>query len=158
MNGTVAIRSQPQAAKTMQPRNGAFRNPTINAQAAPMLGVSFGDLGNNATPAQFLAQALRIISPVHVDFFRPFSRSPRLARDRWHAVDQRQRFIHVRLVGARGVYGQRDPLGVGEDVVLGAQFASICRVWSRLIPPLTGADTVALSSDWNRQSMPWRSS
>jgi hypothetical protein len=27
-----------------------------------------------------------------------------------------------------------------------------------LIPPFTGAETITPSSDWKRQSMPWRSS
>jgi hypothetical protein len=53
---------------------------------------------------------------------------------------------------------QRNAVGVREHVPLGAQFASIRRVFSDLIPPLTGAETVALSIDWKRQSIPWRSS
>jgi hypothetical protein len=53
---------------------------------------------------------------------------------------------------------QRNAFGVREHVSLGAQFAAIRRVRAGLIPPLTGADTVALSIDWKRQSIPWRSS
>lgn len=66
--------------------------------------------------------------------------------------------LHVMPVGARERHRQRDALGVREQVPLGAQFAPIGGVFAGLIPPLTGAETVALSSDWKRQSMPWRSS
>ena len=66
--------------------------------------------------------------------------------------------LHVVPIGAGERDGQRDAVGVGERVSLGAQFAAIRRVRAGLIPPLTGADTVALSIDWNRQSRPWRSS
>ena len=66
--------------------------------------------------------------------------------------------LHVVPVRAGKCDRQGDAVGVREGVPFGAQFAAIRRVWSRLIPPLTGADTVALSRDWKRQSIPWRSS
>lgn len=66
--------------------------------------------------------------------------------------------FHVVPVSARERDRQRDAVRVGEQVPLGAQFTSICRVFADLIPPLTGAETVALSSDWKCQSIPWRSS
>jgi hypothetical protein len=61
-------------------------------------------------------------------------------------------------VGARERSSQRNAVGVGEVMAFGAQFPAVCGVFSGQIPPLTGAETVALSSDWKRQSMPWRSS
>ena len=66
--------------------------------------------------------------------------------------------LHVVPVSARERRGQRDTVGIREIVSLGAQFAAIGRVFSGLVPPLTGAETVAESSDWKRQSMPLRSS
>jgi hypothetical protein len=54
--------------------------------------------------------------------------------------------------------GQGNAVRVGEQMAFGAQFAAIRRVFSGLIPPLTGADTVALSINWNRQSIPRSSS
>jgi hypothetical protein len=66
--------------------------------------------------------------------------------------------FHVVPVGAREGGGQRNAVGVREIMSLGAQFAAVCRVSSSLVAPLTGAGTVAESSDWNRQSIPLRSS
>ena len=66
--------------------------------------------------------------------------------------------LHVMPVGARERNRQRDAVGIREEVSLGAQFAPIRGVFSDLIPPFTGAETITPSSDWKRQSMPWRSS
>lgn len=66
--------------------------------------------------------------------------------------------LHVVPVGARERGGQRNAIGVREIVTLGAQFATVSGVFSGQIPPLTGAETVALSSDWKCQSMPRRAS
>lgn len=66
--------------------------------------------------------------------------------------------LHVVPVRAGESDRQGDAVGVRERVSLGAQFAAIRRVRAGLVPPLTGADTVALSNDWNRQSIPLRSS
>ena len=68
------------------------------------------------------------------------------------------KLVHVMSIGAGSCDGQRDAVRVGEHVPLGTQFAPVRRVFSRLVPPFTGAETVALSKDWKRQSIPWRSS
>ena len=83
-----------------------------------------------------------------------------LGRWPWHddRVERRTEHLHVVPVGARERGGQRNAIGVREIVAFGAQFAAVCGVFSGQIPPLTGAETVALSSDWKRQSTPWRSS
>src|SRR3954467_1351380 len=116
----------------MQPRACAFDNPAINAQTAAMLGMTFGNFGMYASSTQFLTQALRIVSPVHVYFVRALPRSSRFSSDRWHLVDQGQRFTHVCLVGAGGGDGQGNALCVRENVVLGAQFAAIRRVFAAI--------------------------
>jgi hypothetical protein len=61
-------------------------------------------------------------------------------------------------VGARERSSQRNAVGVRESMAFGAQFAAVCGVFSGLVPPFTGAETVALSSDWKRHSTPRRSS
>ena len=81
----------------------------------------------------------------------------RRSRDH-HRVQRGAEPFHVVPVGARERGGQRNAVGIREIVPLGAQFAPICRVFSCLVAPLTGAETVAESSDWKRQSIPLRSS
>lgn len=75
-----------------------------------------------------------------------------------NSVERGAELLHVMGVGARQGHRQRDAVRVREEVALGAQFASIGRVPSHLIPPFTGAETITPSSDWKRQSIPWRSS
>ncbi len=67
-------------------------------------------------------------------------------------------WFHVVAIRAGKCDCQRNPAGIRELMPLGAQFPSIGRVFSGLVPPFTGADTVALSMDWNLPSMPLRSS
>ncbi len=75
-----------------------------------------------------------------------------------HGVQGRAKLLHVVPIRPRERDRQRDAVRVREQVPLGAQFASIRRIFADLVPLLTGAETVALSSDWKCQSIPWRSS
>lgn len=84
----------------------------------------------------------------------PFVTTKTLARlllGRWtlndHGVQGRAELLHVVPIRARERDRQRDAVRVGEHVPFGAQFASIRRVFSDFIPPLTGAETIAPSSD-----------
>jgi len=81
----------------------------------------------------------------------------RRARDN-HRVQGGPELFHVVPVSARERDRQRDAVGVREEMSLGAQFAPIRGVFSGLVPPFTGAEMMAPSSDWKRQSMPRRSS
>ena len=86
----------------------------------------------------------------------------RLLLGRWtrddDGVEGGTELLHVMGVGPRQGNRQRDAVRVREEMALGPQFASIGRVFSDLIPPFTGAETITPSRDWKRQSMPWRSS
>lgn len=75
-----------------------------------------------------------------------------------HGIQRGTEHLHVVPVGARECRGQGNPVGIREVVPLGAQFAAIGGVFSDLVAPFTGAGTMAESSDWNRQSIPLRSS
>lgn len=73
-------------------------------------------------------------------------------------VERGAEHLHVMSVGAREREGQGNAVGVGQRVPLGSQFAAIGGVFSCLVPPFTGDETVALSIDWKRQSIPLRPS
>ena len=75
-----------------------------------------------------------------------------------HRVQRGAELLHVMPVGPRERHRQGDALRVREQMTFGAQFAPIRRVFAGLIPPLTGAETMAPSSAWKRQSIPRRSS
>ena len=83
--------------------------------------------------------------------------SGRRPRDH-HRIQGDAELLHVVPVSTREGDRQRDAVAVREEMSLGAQFAPIRGVFSDLIPLFTGAETITPSSDWKRQSMPWRSS
>jgi len=71
-----------------------------------------------------------------------------------HRIQSGAKSLHVVPVRAGQGRSERQAVGVREGMPLGAKFAAICRVFSGLVPPFTGAETVAESSDWKRQSIP----
>ena len=64
-----------------------------------------------------------------------------------NSVQRGVEHLHVVPVRARERDGQGNAIGIREGVSLGTQFAPVGRVFSGLVPPLTGAGTVALSID-----------
>lgn len=148
-----------QSAKQVVPAVAALHNPA--PCLIPRVFLSFFlllaarlDVGDVPAP-QCRTAKLRIVVPLIVAQMLPRFFLGRRARNH-DGVQRGAKLFHVVPVRTRECDGQRNAFGVGEHVSLGAQFAAIRRVFSGLIPPGTGADTVALSIDWNRQSIPWR--
>lgn len=150
-----------QSAKQIVPAIASLDHPAPRSELRVLLPFFFFvtarlDMGDISAPHRRASQFRVIISLVAAKMLAgTFLR-------RWPSNDQcLQRGIeqlHIVPVSAGERDGQRDTVGVRELMPLGAQFSSICRVFSSFIPPLTGAETVALSMDWKRQSIPLRSS
>ena len=152
-------------------------NPQPTEQIVPAVG-SLDDPTPRLEARIALAFLLFLASRFHVrDVPAPLGGTPQLrvvvalvaakmlarfliGRGAWdyQCVQRRAELLHVVPVGARQRGGQRNPVGIGEVVPFGAQFSAICRVFSGLVAPLTGAGMMAESSDWKRQSIPLRSS
>lgn len=150
-----------QPSKQVVPAVAALHNPA--PCLVPRVFLSFFlllatrlDVGNVPAPRRRTAK-LRIVVALVVAQMLPRLFLGRRARNH-DGVQRGAEHLHVVAVSAGERDRQRNAVGVREHVPLGAQFASIRGVFSGLIPPLTGADTVALSIDWKRQSIPWRSS
>lgn len=149
-----------QASEQIMPAVATFHHPASGLEARVPLALLFFlaarlDVGDIAAPGRG-ATNLRVV----VAFVVAEMLSDPLGR--WSGdhdgIQGGAELFHVVPVGARERDGQGDAIGIGEHVPLGAQFTPIGGVFSGLIPPLTGAATVALSMDWKRQSMPLRSS
>ena len=150
-----------QPAKEIVPAVGSFYDPATGFESRVVLAFLFflsARLDMRCVPAtRCRATQLRIV----IAFVTAQMLARLLFGRRSLNNDRIQRHpesLHVVPVGAREGDRQRDAVGIGKIVPLGAQFAPVGRVFSGLVPPLTGADTVAESSDWNRQSIPLRSS
>jgi len=150
-----------QPAKQVVPTVAAFDHPPASLEPRVALSLPFFltarlDVGNVPAPRGRATQLWVVVSFIAAQML------VRRLLGRWapnhDGVQRVVKLFHVVPVRAGEGNRQGDAVGVRERVPLGAQFAAIRRVFSGLIPPLTGADTVALSRDWKRQSMPWRSS
>ena len=143
------------------PAIGSFDHPTPRPEtripfALALLLAARLDMGDIPATNRRATQSGVVIAFVATQVL-PWPHRGRLTLDD-HGLQCRRELLHVVPVGTRECDRQRDAVGVREQVPLGAEFAAIRRVFAGLIPPFTGADTMALSSDWNRQSMPRRSS
>lgn len=143
------------------PAIGSFDHPTARPEtripfALALLLSARLDMGDIRTTNRRATQRRVVIAFVATQVL-PWPHRGRLALND-HGLQCRRELLHVVPVGARECDRQRDAVRVREQVPLGAEFATIRRVFAGLIPPFTGADTMAPSSDWNRQSMPRRSS
>ena len=149
-----------QSSKEVVPAVAAFDHPAPGFVARILLALGFFltarlDMGNVPAPRGGATNLGIIIALVITEVLRHFP-------GRWptdhDGVQRGVEHFHVVPVRAREGDGQANAIGIGERMQLGAQFAPIGRVFSGLVPPFTGVDTVALSIDWKRKSMPWRSS
>jgi len=150
-----------QSAKQIVPAVAALDDPAASLEARILLPLALLlaarlDVGDVPTSCGRATQLRVVISLVAAQMLVRLLARRRSSND--EGVQRGIELFHVVPVRTGECDGQRNALGVGEHVSLGAQFAAIRRVFSGLIPPLTGADTVALSIDWKRQSIPWRSS
>ena len=150
-----------QPAKQIMPAIGPFNDPTPGLKAGILLAFLFLlstrlDMGNVAATFGRPTQLGIIVTLITAKMLSRFL----LGRRSWnhYGVQGRPELLHVVPVGARNGHGQGDAVGVREEMSLGAEFASIGRVFANRVPPFTGAETMAPSSDWKRQSIPWRSS
>src|SRR5712664_3739858 len=138
MHFAIAIRSQPQATKAVQPRRRAFHHPSIDAQPAAMLRTSAGEPGYDTPVSDFLPVWIRVVGTVAVQLLRPLPRVAHLAAYRRDSVYQVLQLVDIGYVGAGGGDRQGQPLGIGENVVLGTQLAAIRRVFSAFLTSSQG--------------------
>ena len=149
-----------QSAEQVVPAIAALHDPTASLESRILLPLALLlatrlDVGDVPASRGRVTQLRVVISLVVAQMLLNLLR--RRPRDH-QGVQGGAEHLHIVAVGARKRDRQRNAVGVREHVPLGAQFAAIRRVFSGLIPPFTGADTVALSIDWKRQSIPWRAS
>ena len=150
-----------QSAKQVMPAIAALDNPAASLETRVLLPLLFFLAARfdmrNVSPSRGRVTQFRVVVPLIAAQMLVRFLLGRRSRDD-QGVQRVIKLLHVVPVRAGERNGQGNAVGVGEQVPLGAPLAAIRRVRSGLIPPLTGAETVALSRDWKRQSIPWRSS
>ena len=92
-----------------------------------MFGSASGDDRGDAQCANLLAVDVVVVAAIGVDLLRAPARSTALAPDRRHRLDQRDQLGHVVAVAAGERGGQRDAVGLDDDMVLAAGLAAVHR-------------------------------
>ena len=145
------FKANPQTAELMKPTVRAFDNPSKHAQTATVLGVAFGQHRLNATPSQSLAMGFGIVRSIALNTFGASPPSA-LATDFGNRLHQRDQLRYVVSIGSRQRCGQRDAVGIGENVMFRARFAAICGIRASLCASKT-ARTDVLSTTTRDQSI-----
>jgi len=150
-----------QATKEIVPAIGSLDDPTPGFESWIVLAFLFFlaarlDMSDIPSPRRRTTQLRVIVALIATEVLARLALGRRTRHD--YRIQRETEHFHVVPVGARERSSQRNAVGVGEIMAFGAQFAAVCGVFSGLVSPFTGAETVALSSDWKRQSIPRRSS
>ncbi len=128
-----------QPAELMHPSQGSLNHPTIDSEAAAVLGEALGQDRLDPQRAQCLSVRLRVISSVSLNLVRSPARPPSPAPNWWNGLHQGQQLGHVMTISSRQDGGQGDSLGVGNQVVFAPQLAPVSRIgpsFSPRRPPL----------------------
>jgi len=145
-----------QPSKSMQPGEGAFDHPTRPAEAAAVRRAALRELGGDAAIAEPVAMRLRIVAAVALDESR-FAHGPTgAASEDGHRIDERQQLGDVVPVRRRQRRDERNPVGVGENMMFRPGLAAIGRVRSSFFPPRSArrdelSTTARARSSWPRR-------
>jgi hypothetical protein len=141
-----------QPAEAAEPGQGAFDDPAIPSQTLAALNAAPGDAIADPSLAQGTPAARQVIRFVGMELVRTLAGpTPALAHRR-HGVDQLLKDAAVVDICRGNPQGERDAIGVGDDVALGPGSAAVGRIGAGLLAPLF-AGTDALSTQARLHSM-----
>ncbi len=132
-----AVGARTQASHLMQPADCAFNHPAVLSQAATILCVSSRQNGFDVALTELFAVRPRVVGAIALDALRAATWSARLARYGKNRIHQRMQLSDIVRVRAGQRGRERNPIGVGDDVMFAAGFTAICRIGARFIPPCT---------------------
>jgi len=144
-----------QSSKAMQPRDGALDHPAGAAQPAAVRAAAFGELRGDPALGKLIAMRLRVVPPIALDQPRLPQRPAWPATERRHGIDQGQQLRDVVPVRSGQRRDERNPVRVGENMMLRPGLAAIGRVRSSFFPPRTArsealSTTARAKSNWPR--------
>ena len=129
--------ANPQPSELVQPCQGSLHYPPMDAQATPVLGKAFGQDRLDPQRSQRLPVGFRVISSVSLNLVWSPAWTSYLAPNGRNGFHQGQQLSYIMTVSARQDGGQRDPLGVGNQVVLAPRLAPVSGIGPSFPPPPT---------------------
>jgi hypothetical protein len=165
MDVSTAFVTNTEAAELMQPRMGPLDDPAEDAQSASVVGAALGDDRFDSTLSQRLGMRRGMVSPVTLDTLWALAGSSALTRNGGDGVHQGKQLRHIVAIRASDRRGQRNAIGIGEEVMLRPVFPAIRRVRASLVPPktarteelsITARDQSICFASWSRLSITCR--
>ena len=148
----VSLVSDSQPPEAAEPSERAFDHPAMPSQAFRTVDAAPRNTRLDGTPAQRSAAMREVVALVGMELGRPPAGPPPTLAHWRHGIDQLFEEAAVVDVCRGQPESERDALGIGDEVALGAGSAAIGRVGAGLLAPLL-AGTQALSTQARLQSM-----
>ena len=123
-----AFKPHAQSAELMKPTHRPFGHPAVDAQSAPVRRVAFRQVRLDPASAKLLPMGFRIIRAVALDRFRMLLRPSWFAGDRRIRGNEWQQLRDIMTVGHGQNPIQRNPVSIGQQVMLIPRFPPISRV------------------------------
>ena len=158
MNARATFVPDVEAPKPMQPRQGAFHDPAGAPEAAAMRAPAFRQLARDPAALELITVRLGIVAPIALDEAGLAQRAPRAAAHRRNSIHQRQQLGYVVPVRRREARDNRNPVGVGKNMMFRPGLAAIGRVRSSFFPPRSARSEVLSTIARARSSRPRRRS
>jgi hypothetical protein len=136
------------------PSVGPLDHPAVSLLPSPPCSggnAAMRDMGDVASPLCRESDVVKVIALIGAQMLLDVSTRRPGHNER---VQRRPETLLIMDVGSRESYAKRDSLPIDDEVTFRAEFSSIGRVFTRFIPPFTGAETVTLSTDCHLQSIP----
>ena len=130
MNFVVAVKADSEAAEVMEPAEGPFRDPSKDAKAASMFLIPFGKVWFDASFAKLFSMRLGVIGSIGINLILMILRMAGFPTDGRNTVDQWKKLSHIMSVCSRQCITQRNAIGVRQDMMFAAGFASIRWIWA----------------------------
>ena len=157
MNTRPTFVADGQSPKPMQPSDRPFDDPPRAPKAAAMAAaIAVRDQGHDAAVPQLGPMALRVVAAVALDDVRFPARAARAAADRGHRIDEVEQLGDIRTIRGGQRRDERNPVGVGENMMLRPGLAAIGRVRSSFFPPRMARSDALSTMARARSSRPRR--
>ena len=137
MNSGQSFVADSEAAKPVQPREGAFHDPSSLSQTTAMFGVTPRNLRLDASGFQRGSMRIRIVAAIGLDEIGFAPGSSRFACNRRNGLNQGQQLGDVIAVRFGQDDRERNAFRVGEEVMLRTGTTAIGWVRSRFFPAPT---------------------
>ena len=156
MNTRTTFVPHVQSTKPMQPRQCALDDPTRATEPAAVRPTAFRQLAGDPAPPELIAVRLRVVPAVALHEARLPQRRPGAAPQGRNPVHQGQQLRHVVPVRRREARDNRNPVGVGKNMMFRPGLAAIGRVRSSFFPPRSARSEALSTTARARSSWPRR--